>query len=1508
MLFLAVMLLVGASSRAQISALPVTEAFDGTTSIFEGGEIINDAKAGNALKVSSTTATASFSPEYTLAKNETVTFQFTAFQGWTSGGLSTVTIKNSEGQDLVSYLFDNNACNVTDVAIGGETVEGFETFFGQSNSTNAASKGSANGFGHGSQPFVATEGYNPLVTMSISGSGLVEFNLQYTSAPSKDINVSYSGTLPEGTKVDLGSFVLQSNKDNAFGITNLSITTEKNGEEPVPAETVGTYTMTVLPTTMMGETTAKADIEVTVKKAGEKYWLESEADVFKGLTIPFAYNDATKMATFEQTFVTTTEDAAFVDSPNLYAAAFVFNGSVTEPQPSYPVAFDAETGFEFAEGAGLAWFACDNEGTPYNVYSAFYVVVPGSEDEEPSLAPGEYSATYAIQEGEKHVAGETVDVTVTANDLTEVVATLTFGFEGGAEFASVKKDDKRIEGFWGYCEGNGENGKENEGTVYIIRPKYNGTVEVGVVLNANKDFFITEDGTALEDYNALRVDAKYQGTYTFNVTGGKEYKVYCTGSKLGFYGFNYKFTVSEEEVIYGDASIEGEWNFTINDHYVGTDSRGEVTDTYTATLDGNTVTFTNAYGDDMNIVAEFTAENTLTFNMTVVVEPESAYNMAQNPFTDGSKVTDLGTNPEDFVFESFTATYDSEAGTLTFPEGAGLAYGRANAEGKFSYYDAAFDIVSAAKAKAEEVIYGDASIEGEWQVAINDHYVGASSRGEATDTYTATLNGNIVTFADQWDELPMVAEFTAENTLTFKQVAVGAPAQSTLTQIPFVAGPEGTVEEINPEDFTFQSFTATYDAKTGTITFPEGAGLVYGYVDASTTVSDYHSAFEFVSAKKAGGEEPQPEVTTRRWDFTNWSEATVANLKADAAQGVTEGWSDVEKNGDTEPSETSKDNCFWSVNTPDEIGGLSANKVLIDELKGLKFGANVNNRGMAIAVNYPVALSTYEGPSYLWLGGAEKKFFTIPAVKAGSTIKMGVESHKTTDARGVDLLVNGTSIGKFTPTVYAENTWTVTAEEAVDVVVDNTNGCHIYYIEVEQDQDALLALAKTDLATVITAVESIESFDNYTEESVAELAAALTAASNVADNATIAEITEATYALLNAKAALNEKPREELTEVTAAAFYKWDGDGAYAKPVETIAVESHYGETIGAGAMVLGTSTVDHLIYADLTGATKMVIEGTSGVALRILMNRQIDNNGPLVEKNVTIGEDGKAEVDLTDMRLPDSNEQMNFIHLVSIKTTWGMEGTGTVNKISVNTEIPEFISYTVNETADGHVVRTTKGLAKEGATVKVPYRKYNVQDGKLYQKGATNKEYNYSFTLATDGQEENIEYAATETEDVVFISEGEDIAGLTPITTGNAAIRSSNSAAGYAAEDTEIVTLEAGAYTVHVAMYDATKGGGEVFTFKAGTETFELTAGENFSEGEFELTLTETTAIVLAANTATDKGLDAIYVVKKGTATGINTINAEFENGAVYNLQGQKVMKAQKGLYIINGKKVVVK
>ena len=81
----------------------------------------------------------------------------------------------------------------------------------------------------------------------------------------------------------------------------------------------------------------------------------------------------------------------------------------------------------------------------------------------------------------------------------------------------------------------------------------------------------------------------------------------------------------------------------------------------------------------------------------------------------------------------------------------------------------------------------------------------------------------------------------------------------------------------------------------------------------------------------------------RKWDFTNWSATTVANLKAGTD------WSDDEKNNGT----TVDGNCFWQVNASSAEGEtLTANGGVINELNGLLF-TNTKARALAIAVNYP---------------------------------------------------------------------------------------------------------------------------------------------------------------------------------------------------------------------------------------------------------------------------------------------------------------------------------------------------------------------------------------------------------------------------------------------------------------------------------------------------------------------------------------------------------------------------
>ncbi len=215
--------------------------------------------------------------------------------------------------------------------------------------------------------------------------------------------------------------------------------------------------------------------------------------------------------------------------------------------------------------------------------------------------------------------------------------------------------------------------------------------------------------------------------------------------------------------------------------------------------------------------------------------------------------------------------------------------------------------------------------------------------------------------------------------------------------------------------------------------------------------------------------------------------------------------------------------------------------------------------------------------------------------------------------------------------------------------------------------------------------------------------------------------------------------------------------------------------------------------------------------------------------------------------------------------------------------------AYKVNEVCGGTIVRTTEGTSYETATVKVPFRFYNAVDGKLYKKSQINKEFNYSFTLSQADQVETLEYAAVEgVEDVVFISEGEDIEGLTVITSGNTGIRSSNSSSAFAAEDTKIVKLSAGTYKMHAIIYDSSSKPDSHWIFMAGSTQiadFNCTTVNIQEFDSEEFTLTEDTEIIMTAAGASARGLDALYIT--GTGKVVEDTDEPAEEAEIFSLAG---------------------
>ena len=184
------------------------------------------------------------------------------------------------------------------------------------------------------------------------------------------------------------------------------------------------------------------------------------------------------------------------------------------------------------------------------------------------------------------------------------------------------------------------------------------------------------------------------------------------------------------------------------------------------------------------------------------------------------------------------------------------------------------------------------------------------------------------------------------------------------------------------------------------------------------------------------------------------------------------------------------------------------------------------------------------------------------------------------------------------------------------------------------------------------------------------------------------------------------------------------------------------------------------------------------------------------------------------------------------------------------------------------------KGTNFEGETFSVGYPYAINVDGTLYTSdklSSDKKGYYLSYTLEADNQVKDITFKPTTTTDIVFLSEAENIEGLTKATNNNTFVRSSNGGSAYAAEaDVEITKLQPGKYKLTAVICDATKNAGSEWNFLAGENNiFNFTASSvNWAQGtseEFEVNAE--TPIYLAKGGNANQAVDFIYIQKTGDA-----------------------------------------
>lgn len=249
-------------------------------------------------------------------------------------------------------------------------------------------------------------------------------------------------------------------------------------------------------------------------------------------------------------------------------------------------------------------------------------------------------------------------------------------------------------------------------------------------------------------------------------------------------------------------------------------------------------------------------------------------------------------------------------------------------------------------------------------------------------------------------------------------------------------------------------------------------------------------------------------------------------------------------------------------------------------------------------------------------------------------------------------------------------------------------------------------------------------------------------------------------------------------------------------------------------------------------------------------------------------------------------------------------------NTLDITVAEAPMYSYNV-KSSEGFVL--VSGSYYEQESVTVAYKAFYLDGTDLYAVDKTGGQYRTTFTLDTDNKDVVLN-ATKKAESVWYFAEGEDIPGATATSAGNnMVIRSSNAQCAYATTDLPLITLPAGTYTATTVLY-ANNSSGLTLKFKYDTEYEEtFTGASNWMERTHDFTLTAPTEIQWLASGDAKNGLDLIYIT--GTADdadGIKTVGDGQriirDDAEIFNLAGQRVSKAGKGVYIVRGKKMLVK
>jgi len=726
------MMMMGAGAWAtDITSLPFKTDFSSSIDPFaktDGAGVVNYNQAatnvGHVLSVYNATATAAFTGGYTLKGTEQVAVSFTAYHGWfNQDRSSTIAIKNTAGETLVSYTYNKNSTLVTDVTFGSNRADGFSAFPGISKYDASYN---ANGFvgGTNARAYQTTAGYNPTITMTVSANGLVTFHFVCAA---QGITRSYNAVIRDRA-INLGSIVITDNGDNAdrgIGIDDLSITSQlyandyETGVVDWTTGTGGRYTPIIMTDGVTGNkymaaaqdqrnnngTTLTNSAINGSAKAGEDFTLSFDMKIGRSdrnqTATKFAVFDASNTELFSLYDEETTEGKWKLKVGNNSASDIDLTGTGTSTATD-GTALDALTWYHFKlsytdkllyvtitslDGATTYWrsgYAVSSAGGLSKMTFAtmrYYANFAFDNLKVSTFATTTFSAsgkteTYAIRgEGDLRQKEEGSTITLEYGTTYEVQQTKTNGENIGA-YCSYKGNSDTNTYSTAWTTGSATKIAPDGGTFYKFTPKFNGTLSVlgGVedadeyplnkIILRNADGSVTEEkaGSAGDNFafsTELQADVDY---YLYAATSGTGDYDNTKGSKSTLFLAGFTFTQSgmNREVKVSDLLYTG-----------STTAEG---DALSRTIPGFTLTYgknanvqTTADGKSLTISSGGSLTVTLRQNNHAATISSVTLNVSSvtSATINGTSITTTGKQPFVNGYSTEDLTLSCTAGSLT---------------------------------------------------------------------------------------------------------------------------------------------------------------------------------------------------------------------------------------------------------------------------------------------------------------------------------------------------------------------------------------------------------------------------------------------------------------------------------------------------------------------------------------------------------------------------------------------------------------------------------------------------------------------------------------------------------------------------------------------------------------------------------------------------------------------------------------------------------------------------